>query len=56
MICGRCRRQEHVLCPEKVRQSDPTLNPVQKIGGSLCDCAHVVLTSPTEHDTDRIDC
>lgn len=56
MIEIHCRAGNHEKCPEIARQADPTLNPVQKIGGSLCDCAHVVLTSPTEHDTDRIDC
>jgi hypothetical protein len=36
----------HDACPERARQADPNLSPIQKIGGQVCDCAHVILDPP----------
>lgn len=40
MICGPCRKQNHILCPEIRRQSDQELNETELAGSVLCDCQH----------------
>lgn len=46
MICIPCRDSKHGDCPELARQADKGIGKIDKLGGDLCYCHHVVIPVP----------